>query len=85
MLYFGRSLATEYIPLINQPCTAIPTHTDSNPDDFYYYPFMVSLDRCDESCNTVEDLFGKICVPSKIEDVNLRNFNMIKGINESKH
>lgn len=29
------------------------------------------------SCNTMDDLLGRICVPSKIEDVNVKGFNMI--------
>ena len=45
---------------------------------------MVSIHWCDGSCNTVEDLFGRICVPNEIEDLNSKVFNMIKGINESK-
>ena len=28
--------------------------------------------------------FGRICVPNKAEDANLKTFNMVKGINESK-
>ena len=39
---------------------------------------------CDGSCNTVEDLFGRICIPNLIEDVNLKVFSMTKGIRESK-
>ena len=34
---------------------------------------------------TVDDPFGRICDPNKINDVNLSVFNMIKGRNESKH
>ena len=55
-----------------------------NPDELHYYPFIVSLDRCDASCYTVEHWFGRICVPNTMENVNLKVFNMIKGINESK-
>ena len=33
--------------------------------ELHYYPFIISLDRCDGSCNTVEDLFGRIYVPKK--------------------
>ena len=36
------------------------------------------------SCNTLNDLFAKVCVPNKTEDVNLNLFNMITEINESK-
>ena len=27
-----------------------------------YYPFIISLDRRDGSCDTVENRFGRICV-----------------------
>ena len=38
---------------------------------------VISLDRYDGSCNTVEDPFGRICVPNEIEDENLNVINMI--------
>ena len=50
----------------------------------HYYPFSVKLDRCDRSCNTLIDLSNKVCVPNKIEDLNLNVCNMITGINESR-
>ena len=36
---------------------------------------MASLDRCGGSCNTVDGLWSRICVPNKIEDANLNVFN----------
>ena len=42
------------------------------------------LDRCVESCNTINDLSNKVYVLNKTEDLNLNVFNMITGINESK-
>lgn len=42
------------------------------------------MNSCVGSCNSVEDPFGKICVPNKIEEVNLNIFNMVKEIAESK-
>ena len=30
--------------------------------------FLVSVDRCNESCNTLDDLSGKICVNNKTKD-----------------
>ena len=62
----------------------VPTLADLNPQELHHYLFIISLDRCDEYCNTVEDPFDKICVPKKIEDVNLKVLNIVKGINESK-
>ena len=45
---------------------------------------MVKIDRFIGSCNTFNDLFNKLCVPNKTEDLNLSVFNMIKWTNESK-
>ena len=36
------------------------------------------------SCNTLNDLSRRICVPNQTEDLNLSVFNMETGINESK-
>ena len=51
----------------------------------HYYPFMINLDRCNGSCNTLDEPSGKICVPNKKEDINLYVFNMITEINETKN
>lgn len=45
---------------------------------------MVNLDRCDGSCNIVEDPTGRTCAPYKTGDVNLRVLNMIIGRHELK-
>ena len=37
---------------------------------FIYYPFAVKLDRCVGSCNTLNELPNKVCVPNKTEDLN---------------
>ena len=50
----------------------------------HYCSFTVKLDRCVGSCNTLNNLSNKLCVPNEREDLNLRVFDMITGINESK-
>ena len=63
-------------------CMIWPTLIDLNPDELHYYPFFISANSCDGSCNTDKDPFGRLCVPNKIEVVNPRVFNIIKRINE---
>ena len=41
------------------------------------------MNMCDRSCRE-EDPFDKMFAPSKIEDANLKVFNMIEEINESR-
>ena len=45
---------------------------------------MISLDKCNGSCNTLTKISGKICFPNKKEDVNLSVFNLTKRKYESK-
>ena len=62
----------------------INLHSNGHRQEFLYYPFGVKLDRCVGICNTLNDLSNKVCIPNKIEDLNLSVFNMITGINESE-
>ena len=50
---------------------------DLNPNELRYYPFVVNLDRCDGSCNSLDDLSDRIYVSNKTEDLNAKVFNMI--------
>ena len=49
--------------------TLINLHLNEYSQEFHYYPFVVKLDRCVGSCNTVNDLSNKVCVPNKTEDL----------------
>ena len=77
---------TKCVSLSNQKCEIQPTlinlHTNECSQELYYYPFAVKLDRYAGSCNTLNDLSKKVCIPNKAEDLNIFVFNMITGKNE---
>ena len=62
LLSFSSSLATKYVSLIDEPCMVRPALIDLNPFELKYYPFMISLDKCNGSCNV---LSPKMCVTKK--------------------
>ena len=55
--------------LSNQKCmiqsTLINLHPDEYSQEFYYYLFVVKLDRYIVSCNTLNGLSNKACAPNK--------------------
>ena len=57
------SLATKCMSLNNKPCMIRPTLIDLNPVELNYYSFMISLDECNGSYNSDNDLSTKIRVP----------------------
>ena len=68
---------------MTQP-TLIHLHPNEYIEGFaFVFPFVFNLDRCMGSCNTLNNLFNKVCIPNKT-GLNLSVFNMITGINESK-
>ena len=53
---FSRSLATKYMLLINKQCKTSLTIIDLNLIELKYYSFMISLNKCNGSYNSVDDL-----------------------------
>ena len=60
---------------------------NENTQELHYYLFVVNLDTCVRSCNTLKDLYNKVYTSNKTEDINLcfqncRN-KWIENINKS--
>ena len=70
LLTVGKSLATKCVSSSNEPCMVRPILTHLNLVELNYYPFIISLDKCNGSCNAADDLSKKIYVPSWSKDVN---------------
>ena len=77
---------TKYMSWSNQNymINYINLHFNKYSPDLRYYYFVVNFDRCAESCNALDGLSSKVCVPDEAEVLNLHVFNMITEINESK-
>ena len=84
----NRSNHTKCVLLSNQKCITQPTLINLHPNEyvheFHYYPYAIKLDRYVGSCNTLNDVLNKVCVPNKTKNLNLTVFYMIAGISESK-
>ena len=80
------SIFTACTSLNNKPCMTRPTLINLNPDEYnqvlHYYPFILDLDRCNGSCNSLDDTSGRICVPNKVEVVNLSVFYIYNNKNK---
>ena len=66
---------TNYVLLSNQKreiqYTLISLHSNERRQGFHCYPFVAKLDRFVGSCNTLNDLSNKVCIPNKTEKLNL--------------
>ena len=46
--------------------TLINLHPNESSQEFHYDPFSVKLDRCIGSCNILNDLSNKVCIPNNL-------------------
>ena len=58
------SLARKSMSLSNEPYMTRPILIDLNNVELSYDPFLISLEKYSESCNSVDDLSTKMCTPN---------------------
>ena len=69
----------------NQECKLRPQIVNVNSDDPVFFPFSNKTSKCSGSRNNINDPHAKICVPDIVKNLNVKVFNLIWGINETRH
>ena len=77
----------EFLSVINQKCMPRPKILDVNEGvgEALFYPYNVLVNKCSGSCNTLDDPMSKICVPNTIKNVNMKVYNFLMRLNETRN
>ena len=70
--------------VVNQKCISRPKILDINPNEPVFYPYNIKVNKCSGSCNTINDPFAKLCVPDITKNINVKVFNLMARINETR-
>ena len=73
------------ISIINQACKVRPESINVNSNEPVFRPFSIKTSKRSGSCNSINDPYAKICVPDIVKDFNIRVFNLMSRINETRH
>ena len=73
------------IQMNNQPCKARPETINVSTNNPIFYPFTIKTSKCSGNCNNINDPQAKICVPHVVKDLNVKAFNLMSRINETKN
>ena len=76
--------ALKCVSVVNEKCMARPKIIDTNANEPVFYPLNVKINKCSGSCNTINDPMAKLCVPDIVKDMNLKVFNVMSIINETR-
>ena len=73
--------------VVNQKCMPRPKILDVNEGvgEALFYPYNVSVNRRSGSCDTLDDPMAKLCVPNIIKRVNIKVYNFLMRLNETRN
>ena len=82
-----KTKALECMSVVNQKCMPRPKILDVNEGvgEVLFYPYNVLVYKCRGSCNTLDNLMTKFCVPNVIKRVNMQVYNFLMRLNETRN
>ena len=69
----------------NQNCKIRSYIVDNNSNEPLSYPYSINLNKCKDSCNSINNRYSKLCVPDAVKNINVKVFNLMSRTNETRH
>ena len=90
VLSYVNPLSTNQLSCIsmnNLECKIRPEIINVNSDEPVFYPFSTKTSTCSGSCNNINDLYAKMCVPDVVKILNVKVINLMSRTNkqETRH
>ena len=82
-----KTKALECVSVVNQKCMPRPKILDVNEDvgEALFYPYIVLVNKCSASCDTLDNPMAKLCVPNISKRVNMKVYNFLMRLNETRN
>ena len=82
-----KTKALKCVSVTNQACMPRPKILDVNEGvgEALFYLYNVLVNKCSGSCNTLDDSMAKLCVPNIINRVNMKIYNFLMRLNETRN
>ena len=77
----------ECLSLINRKCISRPKILNVNEGigEALFHPYNVLVNKCSGNCDTLDSPMSKICVPKIIRNVNMKVYNFLMRLNETRN
>ena len=82
-----KTKALDCVSVINQKCMPRPKILNVNEriGEALFYPYNILVNKCSGSCDTLDNPMSKICVPKIIKNVNMKVYNFLMRLNETRN
>ena len=90
MTFFNFNLSNvnslECVSVNNKKCKIrSETINVTTNEPMFYESYSIKINKCNGSCNKINDPYAKICVPDTIKIISVKVFNLMSRTNERKH
>ena len=65
----------EFVSINNQECKIKFEIINVNANEPVFYPYIITVNKCKDSYNTIRDPYAKLCVPDTFKNINVKVFN----------
>ena len=72
----------ECVSMNNQECSS---RTNVNTNEPVFYTYNIKINKCSGGGNGINDPNAKVCVPAIVKNINVKVFNLLSRINETRH
>ena len=66
-------------------CVSRTKIIDVNSNEFVPCLYSIKVNKCNGSCNNINDRYAKLCVPDVVKNINVKVFNLVSRTNETRH
>ena len=74
----------ECVSMNNQKCKIRSEVINVNNNEPMFYDYSITINKCKDSCNTINDTYAKLCVPDTIKNINVKVFNLVSKTNAKR-
>ena len=75
----------ECVSMNNQKCKTRTKIININNNELVFYPFSIKVNKCNGSCNNINNPYAKLCVPDVVKNIKVKVFNLMSLSNQTKH
>ena len=81
---FTNANSLSCVSMNNQESKTRPQVVYVHGDEPVFFPFSTETSKCSDSCNNINYLYAKICVPDVVKNLNVKVFNLMSRANETR-
>ena len=89
MMFLGCNISSvnslKCVSVNNQECKIGPEIININSNEPLFYPYSIKINKSSVSCNNINDLYSKMCVPDVVKNMNAKVFYLMSRNNETRH